>query len=133
MPYQFLFLVSFVIFLKTVHQYHQVSLIEKAENPKYITSLLNPYFVKSFSILNVFQVSLWNKLNVFNQLNCPDYFVPYFNTLFFKEVLKVFFVKNNGSKLLIFRHDQKIGEVALKCNMLEKQNFVFYHWPCSCN
>ena len=106
--------------LKTVHQYHQFFLVEKAENSKYITSLLNPDFVKSVGTFNVLQVCLGDFLNIFYQLKCPDYLVSYFVTLLYKEVLKVVFVKYDSSILLFFHHKAKIANVVPKCNLFKE-------------
>lgn len=58
---------SFPIFLlKTIRHHHQLTFIKKTEDPKNITTYLNPDLVESICIFNMFEVSFRNPFQILN-------------------------------------------------------------------
>ena len=41
-------------------------MVKKAKNAKNVTALLNTNFIKSVSVLNMFEISFWNSFQLFN-------------------------------------------------------------------
>ena len=85
-----------------------MSLIKKTEDSKYIAPILYSYFINSFNILNMFEISLGYSLKLFYQLKSPDDFIFHFITLFFKELLEVVLVENDSSMFLWFVHGKDL-------------------------
>ena len=84
---------------------------------------MNPDFIKTISILNMFEICLGHSFKFFNQFKGPDNFILNFISLFYKEVLKIILVKNDRTVFLFIVHASKLQNVVLKCN------FFFYISP----
>ena len=91
-----------------------MTLVEEAENPVDVASLLNPYLKKPFRIFNVLKICLRNSWKILYQVKSPDNFILYFVPLFYKEILKVTLIKNDVSMFLFIIHEAKVENVALK-------------------
>lgn len=66
--------------------------------------MLHTYFVQTVGVLNVFEISFRNPLQVFNQVKGPNNFGLDFFRLAVEKVLEVVFIKCDLSVLLIFVH-----------------------------
>ncbi len=88
-------------------------MIKKAKYPVYITTLLNPYFIKSLRILYMLKINFGHSWQILNQFEGPHDFVLHLLCLLNKELFEVIFVKNDCSKFLFTIHNAKIINVAL--------------------
>ncbi len=51
--------------------YHKIIVIEEAEYAKNVIANLNPNFIKTISVFNMFKIYFRNSVEAFNNLKCP--------------------------------------------------------------
>ncbi len=84
---------------------------------------MNPYFIKSLSILNMLMIYFRDPLKILDQVKGPYDLVLYFLALTDKELFEVILVKNYSSILLFFIHGANIINVVLKYNIYVRKLF----------
>jgi len=110
----FLFWCLLCFLLKTGYYDYQVSMVKKTEYAKNIAALLYSNFKKPICTFYMFKIGFWNSLKLLNQFKGPDNFIFHFVLLFYKEILKVVFVKNDSPIFLFLIHDTKLYKCCPK-------------------
>jgi hypothetical protein len=100
--YQFPALVSFGFSFENRLQAPQAVPGQKSRRFEICRCLLHPNFIKTFRVLNMFEIGFWNFINFFDKVKRPDDFFFHLVTLLYKKVFEVLIVKNNVSALLLF-------------------------------